>query len=822
MKKCTFFSSVALLALLFIPQTIQADCSFTPQVFIGQEAGRPDFSVDATVRVGEGGLGQANIKTISSTDQDVVKAFDGGRSNFYVFAIAAGSAQVTYTENGMDGRTSCTTDHVINYTVQKGIPTAYFRGLDGSAATELTVAYTSGGGGEAGGGSASGGGGAEGSTGTYVPSPLMQYKQFNTSSFVNTNIPYTEISYNSTNPAVATISETGTITVNGLGQTTLSASWPGNDNWEAATPTLVLNVKQDANIHFNPGNINDTIDNVRKLNVVCPEGVTIDRWSSITPAVATVDDEGNVTMKATGTTYIYAYFDGNEDYAPAQCACMLTVSKKRPQIHFEQSSVKLELNATPYVFPALIKPDDLTDYYSWRSTSTKVATVDNSGNITILGKGYTQIQYLYDQGETQHDPKYLPDVARLDLTVTTSGVYVGNTYVMSSSPDVLGDGSVIYSTDNGETNLTLNDLNYDAGGGTFIRAVESTNLNVYVVGNCSITNASKAIETPGPLYIWCDNKKDTIFIDASHTAIQTGGMKVIDCYLFANGAQYGIYTNTFAVWAGGYIFAQGNTEAIRSYDFHRGQADIGGIQVLTKGVTFHEPVGEPTTAGFFTDYDNKVRAKFVEIGKIPLPVATDAVTDINFETDNPYDNLDVVFSESKDDQFNESEKQIEMNTVTTAEDVETASATYTTCSSDWLKALPGVLVFDLPSGEGEVEIECDIKAGSRVVVQVEGKGSQHFDTSTDGKITVSYNNAEQVHVVVYLQSSGSPAPKRIKAAKQEAPGVAIRSISIKPKGAPTAVINTTADQFVIKRIVNGQLLIERDGKTYNVQGVQVQ
>ena len=40
-------------------------------------------------------------------------------------------------------------------------------------------------------------------------------------------------------------------------------------------------------------------------------------------------------------------------------------------------------------------------------------------------------------------------------------------------------------------------------------------------------------------------------------------------------------------------------------------------------------------------------------------------------------------------------------------------------------------------------------------------------------------------------------------------------------GTATALDNTAVDAKAVKRIVNGQLLIERDGKMYNAQGAQV-
>lgn len=84
----------------------------------------------------------------------------------------------------------CASNHTIHYTVGKGSPTAYFRALDGSPANALTVGYTQSAGGE--GGDASGGAGGGG---TYVPGPVMQYKQFAYTQFNNVNIPTGEITY---------------------------------------------------------------------------------------------------------------------------------------------------------------------------------------------------------------------------------------------------------------------------------------------------------------------------------------------------------------------------------------------------------------------------------------------------------------------------------------------------------------------------------------------------------------------------------------------------------------------------------------------------
>ena len=808
-KKFTFgrLAACLLTVMAMLPMAANAqECQFTPAALPGQADDRTATEVSATVHVGEWGranMTYGSMLNLASTNPNAVAIFRGAN----VFFVGVGNSDVTYTEKVfIDRENFCTTDHTIHYTVAKGNPTANYLSQGGLPITEdKVVVYGTGGGGggDAAGGGAGGGGaaggGADGGTGggdesasySYTtPALAIVIKSYNESRGVfEDEYITTGITYNSSNPAVATIDANGQVTVTGtIGETTISATWAGNANWNAATASYVLIAKKQPTMYFDPYQGTDTVGNVLKLTpVIGTPGVTVDAWESTRPEVATVDNEGNVTMLKAGTAYIEAIYNGNAEYHVTRARFYLTVAKAWPHISFTPASMKLEQNVDEFVAPAMYKPDDLTETYSttyeWFSSDATVATVNSETGVVALsgGLGTTAITYAF-----KGDDRYLAENARYFITVETSGLYINDVLVTSAQPDVLGDGSVIYSKNEGERSLTLTNLNYNANGKTFIRSSSTGNLNVYVVGNCYITNAAKGIDTEGPLYIWCANKKDSINISASQTAIHAEGMKVIDCYLFANGGQYGIFTNTFAVWAGGYIFAQGTTEAIRTYDFQRGMANMGGIEVLTKGVTFVEGV----SGGFFTDYPNKVKAKNVEIGKIPLPITAAAVTDIDFdgEDENPYDNLKVVFSESKDDGYNETEKQIEISTTITDDEVETTLEAYVACSSDFLKDLPGVLVFDVPAGSGSFEIQCHTLPGYKLQAKIEGAtGTASIVMNSLGWATVYYNVLVQTHVIVYLQEvSPSHAPAKAPAQANEAAiGAYIKAIKITPSAFET-------------------------------------
>lgn len=841
MKKISLFSSLALVALWLAPQTMLADdCTFIPNLFPGQATDRTATEVSATVHVGEWGPESYDpshlINSLASSNENAVKVSSNGGYNAAVYFAAVGTADVTYTETIQ--RSSCTgVDQTIHYTVAKGIPSIYFAGADGSAVSEYTAAYSTSGGGDAAGGADGGEGG-----GSYVwtPSYYARYMVLNESRgyrFVNTAIPVGELTFNSTNPAVASISESGVTTVNGLGTTVISVSWPGNANWEAGQGSYTLKVKKQANIYFNPSLIKDTVEKVIKPNVVCPEGVTISSWRSSNTNIATVDNEGNVTLLKAGTVNIYATSAENEEYASGLCACQITIAKKVPVIYFSPDDVEIELSAAgSYVHPALIKPADLdVNLYKWRLSKEDIATINtNTGEMTIYGTGKVRV-YFYSEATT--DPKYEPSSAAYYLTVTNgSGVTVAGINVSAENPDPLGDGSVVYSVDpNMGKILTLNNLNFVGDGiTTFIEADKL--LNILVNGNCSISNVPYAINTSSGVFIWCQNNKDTITIDAQYTAINAGSVKVHDCYLFANAGLYAISTQAaISVSAGGYIFAnatgqniggKGTPEAIRADFFVKGEDGIGGIEVLTKGVTFHDAGegGAAGTGGFFTNYAAGNRATFVEIGKVPLPLPDDEVTDIDFETEDPHNNLNVVFSESKNDAYNEVSKQIEITTITADGQVTTASA-YVTCSSEWLKLLPGVLVFDVPQGSGEIAVQYELAEGFTLKATIEGVGEASISWANPGWAKIQYNVTQQTHVIIYLQTASSASAPAKAPAKTStlASGAAIKAIKITPSGTTTSIesIQDNASSTTDKMLLNGQIFILRGEKIYTVTGQEV-
>ena len=119
-------------------------------------------------------------------------------------------------------------------------------------------------------------------------------------------------------------------------------------------------------------------------------------WFSDNEGVATVDDEGLVTLVGPGTTTIIVSFLGNDDYTSSQAQYTLTVLKPDPVaagLTFGTVTTDSVLIGEAYVSPTLTNPHSVT--VTWKSSNTAVATVSNQGVVTVVGAGETVISAAF-------------------------------------------------------------------------------------------------------------------------------------------------------------------------------------------------------------------------------------------------------------------------------------------------------------------------------------------------------------------------------------------------------------------------------------------
>ena len=855
MKKFLFFSSLAFIALVFLPQRMMAeDCSFTPNLFPGQSADRTANEINATVKVGEYGACTTHmysqISGLKSTNTSVVTTYNQGGYDA-VFFVGAGTADVTYTEywfntsagggaegggasggasgggsaggdGGGTGSTVCPSSHTIHYTVEKGTPQAYAADPEkGDPVTDYTTTPNE----------------------FKLPQIMIMIKTYRAASgssypqMVSQNMGYNanEVTITSSNPNVVEVGRGNSMMYKGLGETEITATWPGNANWNGATVSYKLTVeqgKQNVSLAFRNSQVSDTVGKTipAQTPIMRPEVSPI-VWYSTQPSVASIDaTTGQITTHTRGTTWIHATFAGNETYKEADGAYCLTVIGKDPKLSFDSPFGQAELGV-----PAV--PQKLNNPYNrpvvWTSSNTAIAEIAADGS-SITPKKTGEVQ-IYASIADPDDPVYFYQQVSYTLQVSTIGISVMGVNITSlNANDVLGDGKVTF--DRNERTLHLYNFHADVREMSseikqgVIREAEGQ-MTIMLHGNCSITGAERCIYAPSAgVVIRSESKKDTVTLraDASDGAIAilANGLKMHEALFFATGKQAAIQGVYLSVTKWGHVFAEAlyenGGEAIRVQDFQKGEGGIGGIDILTPDVEWHGEKGSPI--GFFSKSGGKA-VRMVEIGKVPMPVPTDEQTNIAF-TEDPEDNDNAVFCASDNDTFNQETQQLEISSSFTHEQVETALETLVPGSSAWVEQLPGTLIFDVPAGQGEFELKCKTEPGFTFQVKIEGKAAVTVTSTKIGWVKVEYDVAEQTHVIVYLNQQGqAAAPARVRAAEQDEPSVGgyVEAIKITPKASVPTDIGTLpqATDKVQKCIKAGQVLIIRGDKAYTVTGQEL-
>jgi len=817
MRKITFYFSMALMALLIMPQSMLADeCEFTPVIFPGQAEDRTAYEVNATVHVGEGEIpqrskvGSLDYNSIQSTNPDVVWA--SGRGAYFV---GTGKADLTYTESNREQ--DCSSNHVIHYTVEKGTPVAGFM-VNGEPVSEYTAALTPGADGITTGedGSISGS--------VWTPPCVVRYKYFKQESirFVDQEVPQNQLNLQSSNPEVATIDENGQVVATNLGETTISFSWPGNDNWEGVAMSYLLRVKKPVAFHFTPNEVTDSVSNVvqRLPKIVLGDDITISRWESSNPEVATVDKSGNVTMLAVGTTQITAIFDETEEYAGKSAHYTLHVVKKDPKLAFESGYQDTYLNfpvqrlplANPYKVPVTYVVED-----------PYVVELSEDGLLTPKKEGNVKIGAMFEGNDTFNE-------AFVDYTlhITKLGVTVLNTEITAkNADDILGNGGKVKWIGH---QLHIKDWKVDVSGMSdeikegVIKSEKS--VEIKVSGVCSIKGAKTCIESSSSVAIFSETTLDTLKLEATGTAIHGSYLKFSNVAIRAKGVPSAIVLDGDLSMGRAYLYAEGTQYAIRCMNFNiynEEDKPLEGIGILTENVSF-----QVTSHGFVIGGKEKSEpAPIVEIGWKSVVVSDEEETLIDFAVEDPYGNENVFFSTNAENRYNKETGQLEISTSLTDEQVAAAMESVVPGSSVWVSFLPGSLTFDVPAGKGEILIECMTMPGYSLKVKLEGEAAIVVTQSDKlGWVKVAYDVVLPTHVVIYLHALiASPVPAHIAAQiKDEEPsaGAFIKALKIVPANAPTGIEEIIPTvEGTQKIMLNGQIFIIRDGKAFNATGAQV-
>lgn len=821
---------VLLSAAVILPQSLRAQ-DFTPDMFPGQSPDRTSFVVSATVNVGDFGKcpnTKSFVTAISSSDESVVKVYN---ENYYsaVLMVGVGTADVTYTEtmfsvgeNGIINPDGPSTTHTIHYTVKEGIPTAYWE-YQGEPVTTYRVVWQ-----------------GQDWGAVSSPEPRVIVKDLATDRYGQ---PYMQekwvgmmqLSFESSNPEVATVSMRGVSPV-GYGKATITCTWPGTVLWEPVSISYEVSVeapKQNVYVNFYQTEVTGFVgESMSALPNV--QMLTIDRWQSENPEVASVDEQtGQVSFLSKGTTRIFAYVNETEEHYAATGYYTVTVKKRTPEFSFSESVAYGEPNV-PFTHPALNNPNNLP-IDKWGCSDTKVAEIDEAtGEVTVkaVGDAFISCESFGNETYEAATASYMLHVTNIDVRV------MGIEVTSLNADDILGDGSKKVTFDKQTRTLTLNNWMVDATGigdpnvrTRIIWNHSKEPLVINPIGECSIINADGCIVSmSGALIFMSESKDGKLTLTANETtqsiAVQANAVKVHECDVTAIGSVVGMKLGELTVSRQSHIYAEATgANAYAGLVCSKFVIADEGIQILTPGVHY-----EVSKNGFFDDEKNTVASKVVEIGKVPVTVPDKEETIIQFNLTSPDESESVVFSSSANDTFNEETGQLEISTSLTDEQVATALETLIPGSSAWMAMLPGSLVLDIPSGKGTILVNCLTLPGYTLNIMIEGQGTVSITQATFDWAMVSYDVATPTHVVIYLHAISSSVRALTAPLKgsQNPVGAYIKAVAVTPDGVATTIDvieqETPGDgknQPNGKYMMNGKLRIVRNGHVYDVTGIEV-
>ena len=174
------------------------------------------------------------------------------------------------------------------------------------------------------------------------------------------------ITYTSSNEEVATISDTsGEVTIVKVGTTTITAIKAADTDYNEATTTYTLTVKnRQAAFTFAAPAVDKTLgDAVFTFTPTGGSGIGAITWESSVPTVATISaTSGEVTIGSVGTTTITATKAGDAEYGEATATYSLTVRANQAEFIFANAAVDKTLGDPVFTFTPTGGSGDWSDY----------------------------------------------------------------------------------------------------------------------------------------------------------------------------------------------------------------------------------------------------------------------------------------------------------------------------------------------------------------------------------------------------------------------------------------------------------------------------
>ncbi|MCR5463878.1 MAG: carbohydrate-binding domain-containing protein [Bacteroidales bacterium] len=255
------------------------------------------------------------------------------------------------------------------------------------------------------------------------------------------------VTYSSSNENVATISSDGTITLVAAGTTTITATSEDNGTFEGSSVFYTLEVtgedsdRKSAGLSWSASTCTAIMASENEFPTLNnPNGLEVG-FTSSSSSVATINEEGEVTLVGEGTVTISATSEANDEYSAGSASYMLKVVKCPVSVAWSESSFTAILEDSN-AFPELtVSPEIIGQSISYASSNTSSATIDSEGNIILKGTGTTTISATFAGNDT-----YKAASASFTLVVTSSTDEGAGSFTYASTGDTSSDDDISNTT----------------------------------------------------------------------------------------------------------------------------------------------------------------------------------------------------------------------------------------------------------------------------------------------------------------------------------------------------------------------------------------
>ena len=253
---------------------------------------------------------------------------------------------------------------------------------------------------------------------------------------------YPTVTWISGDVSIATVGQDGLVTAVSDGNAIITASADG----KSATCDVMVRTSVQS-ITLSETSLSIRVEDKHTLAAtVNPSDATYPTvtWTSSDIGVATVNQSGEVIAVGAGNATITAQADG----ISAQC----TISTITPVTGVVlSSSFETVDKGRSFILTATVNPSNATNkIVSWQSSDNSVATVDQNGNVTAVGKGTAAITATADGKKSSCSVKVVVYVINVNISNASVKMNKGDTYTLSAdvSPNDASDKSITWMSSN--------------------------------------------------------------------------------------------------------------------------------------------------------------------------------------------------------------------------------------------------------------------------------------------------------------------------------------------------------------------------------------